>query len=58
MALRKIEIKCKCNHTLSKTNINPDNKGKVTGTITCKKCKKDMRYEIVGDKVTVYEKER
>ena len=58
MALLKIEIKCKSNHTLLKTNINPDSKSKVTGTATCKKCKKDIRYEIVGDKVSVYEKER
>ena len=58
MALVKVDIKCKCGKVLQTRNVNPSDKSKVTGQTTCSNCKRSMRYEVVGTKVSVYESGR
>lgn len=56
MALVKVDIKCKCGKILQTRNVYPESKSKTTGSIICSNCKRNMRYEIIGDRVSVYEK--
>lgn len=56
MASVKVDIKCKCGKVLQTRNVNPEGNSKTTGSIICSNCKRNMRYEVIGDRVSVYEK--
>lgn len=56
MILVKVDIKCKCGKILQTRNVNPEGKSKTTGSTTCSNCKRHIQYEVVGSKVSVYEK--
>lgn len=55
MAYKEVAIKCKCGKVLLTRRVSDDSKAKTSGGVTCTNCRRRIKYDIIGGKVSVYE---
>ena len=55
MASVTVNVVCKCGKLLSTKTVSSSPTARTSGGTTCPNCKRRMKYDIVGGKVTVYE---
>lgn len=55
MASVTVNIVCKCGKLLSTRTVGASPTARSSGNTTCTNCKRRIKYDIVGGKVSVYE---